>query len=262
MTSLLNWEEVIFMKKFKQLLAISLCFTTVFAQTSMAQLYSSNNPVSEYRTSSSMTNVIQADVKSERIPSGTILKLIMETPVNSYNSTKGDAFKATIIEDIRIGSKVIIPSGTIVRGRAGEVKKNAYFSRGGELNLIFDHIVTPLGKQIPLNVKIENAKYLSQKGSLSAGGGYLNAVNNNIEQGSGFLISATEYGIKSGQSFFRGYPVLVTVPLGTAVGLCGAAGILVVKSTTALFKKGSNVIINPGDKIEVILKTPLDVPLN
>jgi hypothetical protein len=250
------------MKKFKKLMGLSLSLTMILSNASIAQVLNPDvySPVNY--SGGNLSNLMQADIKSERIPAGTTLKLRMETPVNSYNTTIGDTFRATLIEDDRIGTKVIIPAGTIVRGRAGEVKKNSYLSRSGKLSLTFDHIVTSMGKQVPLNVKINNAKYLDHTGVLSAGGGYLNVVSKSIDQGCDFLSSSTEWGIETGKSFFRGYPVLVTVPLGTAVGLAGAGGIFAVKSTVALFKKGDNVRVNPGDVIEVILKEPLDVPLN
>lgn len=250
------------MNKFKKLLAISLGLSIICGNLSIAQTFNPPITIPANISSGNISNLIQADIKSERVPVGTMLKFRMETPVNSYNTTKGDNFRATLVDDVRIGTKVIIPAGTIARGRAGDVKKNTYLSRGGIMNLTFDHIVTPIGKQIPLNVKITNSKYLGTDGVLTAGGGYLNAVNKNIDQGSNFLISSTEYAIKTGKSFFRGYPVIITVPIGTSVGLAGAAGIFAVKSTVALFKKGENVKINPGDIIEVILKEALDVPVN
>ena len=251
------------MKQFKKLLALSLGLSLIVGNISIAQIMPSNEPGTVNFAANNLSNLMQADIKSERVPAGTTLKLRMETPVNSYNSTLGDTFRATLVEDISIGTKVIIPAGTIVRGRAGDIKKNFYLSRGGKLNLTFDHIVTSMGKQIPLNVKINNAKYLdTNTGVLSAGGGYLNALNKNIEQGNDFLISATGYGFDKGKTFWNGYPVILTAPLGFGVGVTGGAGIFVVKSTVALFKKGDNVRINPGDVIEVILKDPLDVPLN
>lgn len=250
------------MNKFKKLMALSLGLSLLCGNISFAEVASNavSNPL--YLNSGNMSGVIQADAKSERVPAGTILKLRMETPVNSLNTTIGDTFRATLVEDIRIGTRVIIPAGTIVRGRAGEIKKSTYLSRGGILALTFDHIVTSMGKQIPLNVKISNAKNLAADGTLSGGGGYLNAVGKSIDQGSSFLVSSTEWGIKTGESFFRGYPVIVTVPVGTAVGLAGAGGIFAVKSTVALFRKGANVKIQPGDVIEVVLKDFIDVPLN
>ena len=250
------------MNKFKKLVALSLGLSFVFGNISFAQVMPSNEVSPVNLAAGNFSNLMQADIKSERVPAGTILKLKMETPVNSYNTTLGDTFRANLVEDISIGTKVIIPAGTLVRGRAGEVKKNSYLSRGGKLNLSFENIVTPMGKPIPLTVKINNAKYLDNTGILSAGGGYLNAVGKSIDLGSTFMVSSTERGIEIGKSFFRGYPVFVTAPLGTAVGLAGAGGILAVQSTVALFKKGDNVKINPGDVIEVILKEPLDVPLN
>jgi len=247
----------------KKLLALSLGLSLILGNVSIAQVINPVVPPPVTFAAGNLTNLMQADIKSERIPTGTTFKLRMETPVNSYNTTLGDTFRATLVEDIRIGTKVIIPAGTIVRGRAGDVKKNAYLSRGGKLNLTFDHIVTAMGKPIPLNVKISNAKYLdTNSGTLSAGGGYLNAVSKNIEQGNDFLTNSIGYGFNTGKSHWGGYPVVVTVPFGFAVGLVGGAGIFTVKSTIALFKKGDNVKINPNDVIEVILKEPLDVPVN
>ena len=251
------------MKQFKKLLALSLGLSLIVGNISIAQIMPSNEPGTVNFAANNLSNLMQADIKSERVPAGTTLKLRMEKAVNSYNNTLGDAFNATLIEDINIGTKVIIPAGTIVRGRAGDVKKNFYLSRGGKLNLTLDHIVTPMGKQIPLNVKITNAKYLdTNTGVLSAGGGYLNALGKNIDHGNDFLISATGYGFDKGKTFWNGYPVILTAPLGFGVGVAGGAGIFVVKSTVALFKKGDNVRINPGDVIEVILKDALDIPLN
>lgn len=242
------------MNKFKKLIALSLGLSLICGNITLAQEI--NMPTNN------VTNLFQADIKSERVPAGTTFRLRMETPVNSYNTTKGDTFRATIIEDIRIGTKVVIPTGTIVRGRAGDVQKNRYLSRSGKMVLLFDHIVTPMGKQVPLNVKISNSKYLATDGNLSAGGGYLNAVGKNIEQGNNFLISSTQYGFDKGKSLYNGYPVILTAPLGFGIGLFGGGGIVVVKSTVALFKKGDNVKINPGDVIEVLLKDPIDIPLN
>jgi len=249
-------------KQFKKLMTLSLGLALILGNISIAQVMHSDEPCAVNFATGNLSNLMQADIKSERIPAGTTFKFKMETPVNSYNTTLGDTFRATLTEDISIGKKVIIPAGTIARGRAGEIKKNSFLSRGGKLNLTFDHIVTSMGKQIPLNVTITKAQYLSENGVLSAGGGYLNALNKNIEQGNDFLISSTQYGFDKGKSFYSGYPVILTLPIGFAVGITGGAGIFTVKSTVDLFKKGDNVKINPGDVIEVILKDPLDVPLN
>jgi hypothetical protein len=246
------------MNKFKKLASIALAVSIIGGNLCFAQ---AANTAPVYMNSGNVTNVIQADAKSERIPAGTSFKLRLETPVNSYNTTIGDTFRAVLLEDVRIGTKVVIPAGTLVRGRAGEVKKNSYLSRGGILNLTFDHVVTSMGKQLPLTVKVTNSKYLTGDGSLAAGGGYLNAVGKNIDQGCDFLVNSTQKGIDIGKSFWQGYPVILTVPAGAAVGLAGAGGIFAVKSTVALFKKGENVRLVPGDVIEITLKDALDVPL-
>jgi len=232
------------------------------AAISMSLLLGNFAIADEYSPVNFSSNNITSEIKSERIPAGTTLRLRMDTPVNSYNTAKGDTFRATLLEDIRLGTKVIIPAGTILRGRAGNIKKNNYLSKSGKLQLSFDHIVTSMGKQIPLNAKISQSKYIDENGNLSAGGGYLDAVGNNIDDGVNFMNNTTKWSIDKGTSFWNGYPVIITAPVGAAVGLFGAGGIFTVKSVVDIFQKGDNVKINPGDTLNIILKDPIDVPLN
>lgn len=241
--------------KLKNIISASIALSIAFSGIATAQ-------TSGYEGYGHAPSSMQADIKSERIPAGTTLKLLMTKAVNSYNSNQGDDFRASLLDDIRIGTRVVLPQGTMIRGSVSEVKKNAYLSRGGIMALNFDHVVTSMGKTLPINAKVVNSKYLTPEGKLSAGGGYFNACANGLEDGSDFLVKSTEYGIEKGKSTFRGYPVILTVPVGAAVGLVGAAGIFTVKSTVALFKKGDNVRINPNDTIDILLKEPLDVPLN
>ena len=185
----------------------------------------------------------------------------MDTPVNSRNHTAGDIFRANLMEDVRIGRKAILPVGTLVRGRVESAKQGKSFTRGGKLSLRFNDIVTPMGKQVPLNVRIVSAKQLTQDGTFATGESYFKAVGKGLDKSSNFLTSSCEYGIEKGKSFWKGYPIILTVPLGFAVGMFGAGGILAYKSIYAMFDKGENIKIQPGDNIEVILLDPLDVPL-
>jgi len=241
------------MKNYKRFLTAALSLSLLAGTIAIAD---------EYCPVNFSTSNITSEIKSEKISAGTTLRLRMDTPVNSYNTKKGDTFRATLLDDVRVGTKVIIPAGTIVRGRTGSIKKNNYLSKNGKLQLSFDHIVTSMGKQIPLNAKISQSKYIDENGNLSAGGGYLNAVGNNIDDGVNFMNGVTKWSIDKGTSFWKGYPVIVTAPVGAAVGLCGAGGIFTVKSVVDIFQKGDNVKINPGDTLSIILKDPIDVPLN
>ena len=206
--------------------------------------------------------LIQADVKSERIPAGTSFNVRMETPVNSFNYSVGDTFRATLLDDIRIGRLIVLPAGTALRGTVDRAKSAGFFCRGGELSLRFDHAVTPFGKQIPLSVKTTKALNLRPDGIFSAGGGYMNALGQNGDKGAKILTTTSDYMYNLGKSFWKGIPVIATAPLGVFAGAIGGGGYFVVKSTADMFKKGNDLKINPGDIIEVTLTEPLDVPTN
>ncbi|MFH0702222.1 MAG: hypothetical protein V2B14_01620 [bacterium] len=240
------------MKKIKKILTIALGILIISAGFALGESSQAYTP----------TNLIQADIQSQRIPVGTKIKIRMESPVNTHNSQKGDMFLASIIEDIKIKNNVILPAGTIIRGNAGNIKKNGYLSRSGELSLNLDHIVTPLGKQALLIAKISEAKNLTLNGSISAGGGYLDAVDENLNQGTDLLINILDYGMRGGLSIAGGIPVILTAPCAAIIGTTAGGAVFFSKSAVAIFKKGDNVKINPGDILEITLIEPLDIPVN
>lgn len=210
----------------------------------------------------SSSNVIRADVKSERIPAGTVLEVRMETPVNSHNYFEGDTFRANLLDDIRIGNMVVLPAGTMLRGSVEYVLPSRRFSRGGEVGLNFDHAVTPFGKQIPLDAKVTRAKNLDPEGNFAAGGGYFTALGKNFDTSANVLTSTTEYCVEKGLSFWSGVPVAVTAPLGAFAGTIGGGSYFLGRSIYDMINKGDDVKVNPGDIVELTLVEPMDVPVN
>jgi hypothetical protein len=51
------------------------------------------------------------------IPEGATLPLVLETAISSATSRSGDLVVARVAEDIKVGEKVVVPSGSEVRGR-------------------------------------------------------------------------------------------------------------------------------------------------
>ena len=215
-----------------------------------------------YQASTKHINTIRADIESQRIPAGTHIKIRFENSVNTENSSKGDSFIGTITQDIKINNNIVLPKGTMVRGRVGKLKKNNYLSRGAELALIFDHIVTPIGKQVSINAQISSFKGLTLDGTLSAGGGYIDAIEKNIDEGVNTLVNITNKGVKFGLSSAGGYPVILTAPLAVGAGAMAGGGIFFGKSISALYKKGDNVRVSTGDIMEIAIINNLDIPVN
>jgi len=242
-------------KSISYLLALSMLMSnaSAFAQVGVEYSDFSNQPQSK---------LIQADIHSIRIPAGTVLKIRMETPINTLNSSEGDPFTATITEDVKVGNSILLPTGTIIRGSVSYIKRTGLPSRCGELYMNFDHIVTPVGKQIPLYAKFAQMDGVTPEGALRGKGNYVYKVKQGYHTGIKMVKDATNYGIDTGSSFWGGYPVIVTVPLSAAGGVFGGTLAFAGKSVAALFQRGDDVILGSGQVLEIALRQPLDIPAN
>ena len=99
------------------------------------------------------------------------------------------------------------------------------------------------------------------KALISRSKGYRQAVKENWDKGIEITKNATEWGIDTGDNFWNGYGKVITVPTGAVGGGIGGGAYFVGDSAADLFRKGKDVNINKGEKLEVILTEPIDVPV-
>jgi hypothetical protein len=125
---------------------------------------------------------LRGDAKTKRIPAGTTFKLEFLQPVSTFSGSAGDSFVATMLNEQTSGASIILPAGTIVRGSLAEVKTAKRFSRGAKLYLDFDHVVTPSGRQIPLDMAVCQFDKIYYDGGLYKNLGYGEAVQQNYEK--------------------------------------------------------------------------------
>lgn len=206
--------------------------------------------------------MMKIDIQSKRIPAGTRVKIRMATHLNTITSNAGDQFNSTLTQDIKSGHDIILPAGTMIRGTVGYVKRAGLLSSGAEILLSFDHVVTPVGKQVPIYAVISNFDNLTLGGGLSSGSTYGGEVNKGFLKGKEIVTGATSWGVESGSSFWGGYPVIVTVPVSAAAGAVGGASYFLGKTVISIFQKGGDVMIAPGQILEIRLTQPLDIPVN
>jgi len=85
---------------------------------------------------------IDADIKTKRVPEGTVIPLKMLDPASSNSSSAGDQFSASVSEDIKIDDIVVIPYGSVIRGAVDGAKPAGMLYKGGYVRLYFDHLVS------------------------------------------------------------------------------------------------------------------------
>ena len=210
-------------------------------------------------SNTAFAGAFKADARTKRIPAGTVFKLEFLQPVSTFSGCEGDSFVATMKNELSTGTNIILPSGSVVRGSVSQVNTAKRFSRGAKLYLDFDHIVTPNGRQIPLDLAVCQFENIYYDGSLYKNLGYGEAVQKNYERAVEITKNSTNYGLKAGESA-PGIQYLTT-PFCAVGGFIGGVGYWVGDSVADMFRKGQDVYINKGDVLTVKLLNPIDVPV-
>ena len=206
-----------------------------------------------------MAGAFKADARTKRIPAGTVFQLEFLQPISTFSGCEGDSFVATLKNELSTDANVILPSGSVVRGSVSRVNTSKRFSRGAKLYLDFDHVVTPNGRQIPLDMAVCQFDNIYYDGSLYKNLGYGEAVQKNYERAVEITKNATNYGLSAGESA-PGIQYLTT-PICAVGGFIGGVGYWVGDGIADMFRKGQEVYINKGDVLKVKLLNPIDVPV-
>lgn len=210
-------------------------------------------------SNTAFAGAFKADARTKRIPAGTVFQLEFLQPVSTFSGCEGDSFVATMKNELATGSNVILPTGSVVRGSVAKVNTAKRFSRGAKLYLDFDHIVTPNGRQIPLDLAVCQFDNIYYDGSLYKNLGYGEAVQKNYERAVEITKNSTNYGLKAGESA-PGIQYLTT-PFCAVGGFIGGVGYWIGDGVADMFRKGKDVYINKGDVLTVKLLNPIDVPV-
>jgi hypothetical protein len=198
---------------------------------------------------SSAGTVLRSDLQSATIPVQTRFKLVVEYPVDAKTSVPGDIFEAHVKDDLFLGRNLILPRGSLVRGRVAEITKPRLISRAAKIGLKLDQIVTPTGDVIPLDAALEFQKGITNKsGQLDPGTNLGTRVEKNVRAVTGL----DEKGAAKGALIAANVATLGAPAIATAIG----------SGAIALFQAGDNVSLQPGQELEILLTNDLGLQLN
>lgn len=210
---------------------------------------------------SAVNKKINANIKTKRVPSGTIITLKVLDPVSSSNSSLGDQFDLMVLDNVKVNNSIVIPQGSVIRGSIEEVSAPKMLYKGGMIRLYFDHIVSATGKQVPFYAGICNNKNVTYDGALSSKTTYKTAFSKTAQTTKNIVVKPTTWAWEKGEDMLNGSPKYVFAPL-TAIVSAPVAGIYFVGDSIAdIFKKGENIDINQGETLQVQLLKPLDMPV-
>ena len=175
-----------------------------------------------------------------KVPGGTKLHIIVETPIDELTSKIDDEFTARTAEDIVIDNNVVLPIGSTVNGKITEIYPARRLHKAGNVRIEFKNLTTPDGRQIPIVASV-----LSRSGLLK---GKYNSKR--------ALIAGATFAGPVAAGFGAGLAAEGS-PLG---GTIGAALGLVAGITLFAFQRGNMVYIKPGEEFNIELDEDVMVP--
>ncbi len=175
-----------------------------------------------------------------------VIKMTVSQVIDGNFSIEGDEFFAEVVSDVSGDSGVILPKGTIAHGVIKEQSEAKRLGRNGYLSLDFDYLVTPDGREIPIEGKmstkmhpvVEAGKIVATDIGYTAAGGAV-----------GGLLALNLFGLEAAIAS-QGYTVMGGAAVGGTIGL-----------GMSLWRKGKDVLISPGDEIRVKINTKVPLPV-
>ena len=175
-----------------------------------------------------------------------VIKMTVSQVIDGNYSLEGDEFFAKVTSDVMGENGVVIPKGTLAHGIISQSSEAKRLGRDGYISLKFDYLVTPDGRQIPI------------EGGMSTKMHPVKAVGK---------IVATDIGYTAAGGVIGGYTALNALGLEAAIASQGytVAGGAAIGGTVglamSLYRKGKDVLIAPGDEIRVKVSTSMNLPV-
>ncbi len=179
------------------------------------------------------------------IEKGTDLQMTVSTALSTSSTVEGDEFFAKITRDYKVDGKTVIPRGTLMHATVNEQKGPRRGGRKAYISTVFDYMITPDGREIPI------------EGSFSNKDGKLKSAAKVIGKATGYgtvggiagALMVWKYGGIAAVAATEGYALAGGAALGATAGVA-----------TALIKKGKHTMIQPGAELSIKLSEPIVLP--
>ena len=230
----------------KKLLALLILFSFIGTNTAvLAEVLQGHAEKSEKYEKELQQELFTGKV--ETLDRKDVINMTVSQVLDSNINIEGDEFFAEVTDEVKGDKGVIIPKGTIAHGKITQTGDAKRMGRQAWINLDFDYLVTPDGREIPIEGKMstklhpvaEASKIVVQDVGYTVAGGAM-----------GSFLALNWLGLEAAIAS-QGY----TIAGGAAVG--GAIGL-----GMALIRKGSDVLIAPGDQIRVMFYPGLDIHIS
>ena len=88
------------------------------------------------------------------LPTGTAVKMELETTLATFSSKTGDPFSARVTEPVVVNGKTVIPIGATVEGRVTKANEPRRIAGKPTIAIFPEHLVLPNGDRFMLNASL------------------------------------------------------------------------------------------------------------
>lgn len=204
---------------------------------------------------------IKGDVRSELIPTGTVITVTAANPVDSASLIPGARFDVITTSDILSQGKMLLPKGTVIRGSVVDINNKKMLSKDASVYVKFDHLVSPTGDQIPVALGLRPASKVKYDGGLGYGGNYASASRQNVSNAGTIIKTMTNWGIETGNKVDpAGWPKYFLTPVSAILSVPTAGIYLVSDEIVDIFKSGKDISVAQGESFDVVFLKGVSVP--
>lgn len=231
-------------KKFISIFLLLIYIMCTSSQIALADIFQGhaekNNNVQQILDKELFTGAV------DELDSKDVIYMSVSQVLDASFTLEGDEFFAEVTSDVYSDKGIIIPRGTVAHGIIKASKESRRLGRDGYIDLKFDYLVTPDGREIPIEGNMSTkmhplkatAKIVATDVGYTAAGGVL-----------GGLTALNLLGLEAAIAS-QGYTVAGGAAIGGTIGL-----------GMALYRKGKDVLISPGDEIRVKLASNVSLPV-
>ena len=98
------------------------------------------------------TAPITEQTKNSLLPSGTLIRISLDQTVSSARNKVGDKFGFTIVDDIKVGDRVVVPAGTKGTGTVAAVRPAHGGGGDGVLRVTLDPVPVASAQPVPIGI--------------------------------------------------------------------------------------------------------------
>lgn len=198
----------------------------------------------------SVTSVDPANPNQIVIPAGTQIPLALKQAISTKNAREGDPVYAETTFPFVLNDRILVPAGTYVQGRISRVQRAGRVKGRAEILMHFTTLIYPSGYTVILPGSIQNMPGADKTSMKDEEG----TVREDSQTGEKLGAAAKDAGVGGTAGVMGG---LAGGAKGAEVG--GASG-AAVGALIGLFSRGSDVKLEPGTTIQMVIQR--EVPLD